>query len=488
MVDAAAAADRAGRAGRAAAVAAHRDPGHRGLPAARACRWPGCWPAAACPAGGCVRALVTVPLVLPPVVGGVALLLVLGRRGLVGAWLDATFGFTLPFTTAGRGGGRGVRGDAVPGDQRRGRAARRRRPVRGGRRHARREPLDRVPPGHPAADRARASRPARCSAGPGRWASSARRSPSPATSRAVRRPCRWPSTWRWRQDLDAAIVLSLVLLVVSVVILAALRDRWLGARHEPATRTWSCDRPGFTLDLDLTRRARRGGRAARPERRRQDHRAARAGRADPAGRRPHHAGRPDRLRRAVAPGAPAGSAWSSRTTCSSRTCRALDNVAFGPRCRGVPQGRRPGDRPRDWLDRVGLAEHARQAAPAALRRPGAAGRAGPRAGHRARGCCCSTSRSPRWTPAPGWTPAPTCAATSPTHPGATVLVTHDPLDAMMLADRLVIVEDGRVVQTGDAGRDHHPAAHRLRRPAGRAQPLSRPGRRPRRAARPTTSP
>lgn len=48
-----------------------------------------------------VRALVTVPLVLPPVVGGVALLLVLGRRGLIGQWLDATFGLTLPFTTAG---------------------------------------------------------------------------------------------------------------------------------------------------------------------------------------------------------------------------------------------------------------------------------------------------------------------------------------------------------------------------------------------------
>ncbi|MGS2618734.1 ABC transporter permease [Micromonospora sp. LZ34] len=48
-----------------------------------------------------VRALVTVPLVLPPVVGGVALLLVFGRRGLLGGWLDATFGVTLPFTTAG---------------------------------------------------------------------------------------------------------------------------------------------------------------------------------------------------------------------------------------------------------------------------------------------------------------------------------------------------------------------------------------------------
>ncbi|MGW4644790.1 ABC transporter permease [Sphaerisporangium sp. NPDC004334] len=48
-----------------------------------------------------VRALVTVPLVLPPVVGGVALLLVLGRRGLVGQWLEASLGITLPFTTAG---------------------------------------------------------------------------------------------------------------------------------------------------------------------------------------------------------------------------------------------------------------------------------------------------------------------------------------------------------------------------------------------------
>ncbi len=48
-----------------------------------------------------IRALVTVPLVLPPVVGGVALLLVFGRRGLVGSWLDETLGITLPFTTAG---------------------------------------------------------------------------------------------------------------------------------------------------------------------------------------------------------------------------------------------------------------------------------------------------------------------------------------------------------------------------------------------------
>nr|WP_107407538.1 molybdate ABC transporter permease subunit [Streptomyces griseus] len=50
---------------------------------------------------GLVRALVTLPLVLPPVVGGVALLLALGRNGVVGQWLDSWFGITLPFTTAG---------------------------------------------------------------------------------------------------------------------------------------------------------------------------------------------------------------------------------------------------------------------------------------------------------------------------------------------------------------------------------------------------
>ncbi|AZS88518.1 molybdate ABC transporter permease subunit [Streptomyces griseoviridis] len=53
------------------------------------------------PGRGLVRALVTLPLVLPPVVGGVALLLALGRNGVIGQWLDSWFGVTLPFTTAG---------------------------------------------------------------------------------------------------------------------------------------------------------------------------------------------------------------------------------------------------------------------------------------------------------------------------------------------------------------------------------------------------
>jgi molybdate transport system permease protein len=51
------------------------------------------------PGRSLLRALVTLPLVLPPVVGGVALLLAFGRRGIVGRHLDAWFGITIPFTT-----------------------------------------------------------------------------------------------------------------------------------------------------------------------------------------------------------------------------------------------------------------------------------------------------------------------------------------------------------------------------------------------------
>lgn len=46
-----------------------------------------------------IRALVTLPLVLPPTVGGIALLYLLGRRGLVGEQLDLLFGIRIPFTT-----------------------------------------------------------------------------------------------------------------------------------------------------------------------------------------------------------------------------------------------------------------------------------------------------------------------------------------------------------------------------------------------------
>ncbi len=53
------------------------------------------------PGRSVVRALCTLSMVLPPVVGGVALFASFGRTGLFGQWLDDWFGIRLPFTTAG---------------------------------------------------------------------------------------------------------------------------------------------------------------------------------------------------------------------------------------------------------------------------------------------------------------------------------------------------------------------------------------------------
>jgi molybdate transport system permease protein len=52
------------------------------------------------PGRNLVRALTLLPMVLPPVVGGIALLLALGRRGLVGQYLDHV-GVHLPFHVTG---------------------------------------------------------------------------------------------------------------------------------------------------------------------------------------------------------------------------------------------------------------------------------------------------------------------------------------------------------------------------------------------------
>jgi molybdate transport system permease protein len=48
-----------------------------------------------------LRALTILPMVLPPVVGGIALLFAFGSRGIVGQYLDRWFGIGLPFTTEG---------------------------------------------------------------------------------------------------------------------------------------------------------------------------------------------------------------------------------------------------------------------------------------------------------------------------------------------------------------------------------------------------
>jgi molybdate transport system permease protein len=53
------------------------------------------------PGRSALRALVVLPIVLPPVVGGIGLLVALGRGGVVGRWLYEAFGVQLTFTTAG---------------------------------------------------------------------------------------------------------------------------------------------------------------------------------------------------------------------------------------------------------------------------------------------------------------------------------------------------------------------------------------------------
>ncbi|MFI5491424.1 ABC transporter permease [Actinoplanes sp. NPDC051859] len=175
-----------------------------------------------------VRALVTVPLVLPPVVGGVALLLVFGRRGLVGEWLDTTFGFTLPFTTTGVVVAEAfvampflvisVEGALRGADARFEEAAA---TLGAGRWTAfRRVTLPLVAPGIAAGA-------VLC------WARALGEFGATITFAG-----NFPGQTQTmplavylalEQDLDAAIALSLVLLAVSVAILAGLRDRWLGA-------------------------------------------------------------------------------------------------------------------------------------------------------------------------------------------------------------------------------------------------------------------
>jgi len=123
-----------------------------------------------------------------------------------------------------------------------------------------------------------------------------------------------------------------------------------------------------------------------------------------------------------------------------------DNVAFGLRTRGVrkPAARSAADR---WRDRVGLAG-------LGSRRPGqlSGGQAQRAALARA------LVREPRVL----LLDEPLSALDARTRltvraelrrhlgefAGSTVLVTHDPVDAMALADRVVVVEDGSVVQEG----------------------------------------
>ncbi|GGX56906.1 ABC transporter ATP-binding protein [Streptomyces fructofermentans] len=125
---------------------------------------------------------------------------------------------------------------------------------------------------------------------------------------------------------------------------------------------------------------------------------------------------------------------------------ALDNVAFGPRCQGASKAEAR-TRAAEWLDRLGLAEHA-GSRPRRL------------SGGQAQRVALARALATR--PRLLLLDEPLAALDARTRlevrsqlrrhlaefEAVAVLVTHDPLDAMVLADRLVVVEDGRVVQEG----------------------------------------
>lgn len=124
----------------------------------------------------------------------------------------------------------------------------------------------------------------------------------------------------------------------------------------------------------------------------------------------------------------------------------LDNVAFGLRSRGTPR-RAAADRAVQWLDRVGLKSYAR-AKPSELS-----------GGQRQR---VALARALAPDPRLLLLDEPLAALDVTTRAevrrdlrhhlasfqGIRLLVTHDPLEAVALADRLIVMEAGHLVQTG----------------------------------------
>ncbi len=139
---------------------------------------------------------------------------------------------------------------------------------------------------------------------------------------------------------------------------------------------------------------------------------------------------------------------------------------------GAPPRPTPPDRPSSgstgwaWRDKA-------QSRPGQLSGgAGPAGGAGPGPGHRSAAPAArrADGRPRRRYP---WLDAPPAPPASPSVSGGScVMVTHDPLDAAAIADRLVIIEAGGWCSRGRFGGGDRPSAHRLRRRADGAQPAS----------------
>jgi molybdate transport system ATP-binding protein len=126
--------------------------------------------------------------------------------------------------------------------------------------------------------------------------------------------------------------------------------------------------------------------------------------------------------------------------------RAVDNVAFGLRARGTNRGEAR-TVARDWLTRVGLAD-------LASRRPAALSGGQAQRVALARALACNPALLLLDEPLAALDVQTRAEVQGElrTHLGAfagpTVFVTHDPIEALLLATRIVVLENGRVAQEG----------------------------------------
>ena len=402
------------------------------------------------------------PLVLPPVVGGVALLLALGRRGVVGRYLDEWFGWTLPFTPAAvvlaetfvampflvmtlegafRAADRGLDEAAATLGASRMTVFRR----------------VTLPLVAPVAVAGAVLSWARALGEFGATITFAGNFPGRTQTMPV------AVYIALETDPDGAIALSLVLLAVSVTVLvrcatAGCRRAAMSTRATGGTRWAAARRVARGTSPSTPRSTSPPARSRRPraERGRQDHAAAgrwpgwnRSARAVELGGTVL-----DDRRRVFVPPEERRVGLVFQDYRLFPHLSALENVAFSARSAGVAR-RTARDVARQWLVAARTGRAGRPPpGQLSVARPNGSPWPGPWPPTRA--SCCSTSRWPHWMPGPGWTCGPRCAGTSPTSTAPVVVVTHDPVEAMVMADRLLVVEGGRVVQEGTPGRS--PAA------------------------------